>query len=71
MYAADNVDSIAKHFYEQGKSDATKNLVAKSKNISEDVRTTPNSEVFVGGLKVKAISGLDSSKLKIKTRKFN
>ncbi len=71
MYAADNVDSIAKHFYEQGKSDATKDLVAKSKNISEDVRTTPNSEVFVGGLKVKAISGLDSSKLKIKTRKFN
>jgi uncharacterized protein (DUF2164 family) len=71
MYAADNVDSIAKHFYEQGKSDATKNLVAKSKNISEDVRTTPNSEVFVGGLKVKAISGLDSSKLKIKSRKFN
>ena len=28
-------------------------------------------DVFVGGLKVKAISGLDSSKLKIKTRKFN
>jgi hypothetical protein len=71
MYAADNVDSIAKHFYEQGKSDATKDLIAKSKNISEDVRTTPNSEVFVGGLKVKSVSGLDSSKLKIKTRKFN
>jgi uncharacterized protein (DUF2164 family) len=71
MYAADNIDSIAKHFYEQGKSDATKNIVAKSKNLSEDIRATPNSEVFVGGLKVKAISGLDSSKLKIKTRKFN
>jgi len=71
MYAADNVDKIAEHFYEQGKSDATKDIVTKSKNITEDVRTTPNSEVFVGGLKVKAISGLDSSKLKIKTRKFN
>ena len=71
MYAAENVDKIAQHFYEQGKSDATKDLVAKSKNITEDVRTTPNSDVFVGGLKVKAISGLDSSKLKIKTRKFN
>ena len=33
MYAAENVDKIAKHFYEQGKSDATKDLVAKSKNI--------------------------------------
>jgi len=71
MYAADNIDSIAKQFYEQGKSDATKNIVAKSKNISEDVRSTPSSEVLVGGLKVKAISGMDSSKLKIKTRKFN
>ena len=71
MYAAENVDKIAQHFYEQGQSDATKDIVAKSKNITEDVRTTPNSEVFVGGLKVKAISGLDSSKLKIKTRKFN
>ena len=71
MYAAENVDSIAKHFYEQGKSDATKDLVAKSKNITEDVRPSPTGDVFVGGLKVKAISGLDSSKLKIKTRKFN
>ena len=71
MYAADNVDKIAQHFYEQGKSDATKNLVAKSKNITEDVRPSPTGDVFVGGLKVKSISGLDSSKLKIKTRKFN
>ena len=34
MYAAENVDKIAQHFYEQGKSDATKDIVAKSKNIS-------------------------------------
>jgi len=71
MYAADNVDSIAKHFYEQGKSDATKDLVAKSKNITNDVRSTPAGDVFVGGFKVKSISGLDSSKLKIKSKKFN
>ena len=71
MYAAENVDKIAEHFYEQGKSDATKDIITKSKNITEDVRTSPNTDVFVGGLKVKAISGLDSSKLKIKTRKFN
>jgi len=71
MYAADNIDSIAKHFYEQGKSDATKNLIAKSKNITDDVRPTSPSDNFVNGLQVKSISGLDSSKLKIKTRKFN
>jgi uncharacterized protein (DUF2164 family) len=71
MYAAENVDTIAQHFYEQGKSDATRDLVAKSKNITEDVRTGPSKEVFVGGLKVKAITGLDSSKLRIKNKKFN
>ena len=70
MYAADNADIIAQHFYEQGKSDATKELVAKSKNIKQDVRETP-SDVFVGGLKVKAVSGIDSSKLRIKKRTFN
>ena len=70
MYAAENVDSIAKHFYEQGKSDATKDLVAKSKNIKEDIRPT-SGDVFVGGLKVKAVSGVDSSKLRIKKRTFN
>ena len=71
MYAADNIDSIAKHFYEQGKSDATKNLIAKSKNVTEDVRPMSPSDSFVNGLQVKSISGLDSSKLKIKSRKFN
>ena len=71
MYAAENIDSIAKHFYEQGKSDATKNIVAKSKNITEDARSVSPSDSFVNGLQVKSISGLDSSKLKIKTRKFN
>ena len=71
MYAADNVDSIAKHFYEQGKSDATKDLVAQSKNVKGQIRESSSGEAFLGGIKVKAISGLDSSKLKIKTRKFN
>ena len=31
IYAADNADAIAKHFYEQGKADATKDIMAKSK----------------------------------------
>ena len=71
MYAAEHADNIAQHFYEQGKSDATKDLVAKSKNIQTEPRQNPPSDVFVNGLKVRAISGMDSSKLKIKTRKFN
>tara|TARA_B100000212_G_scaffold336110_1_gene308997 strand:- start:123 stop:1319 length:1197 start_codon:yes stop_codon:yes gene_type:complete len=70
IYAARNADTIANHFYEQGRTDAIKEQVAKSKNISTEPRPTASGEVFVNGLKVKAISGLDSSKLKIKTRKI-
>jgi len=72
MYAARNADTIAKHFYEQGKADAVKDVVAKSKNITTEPRKEGNAgSVFVNGLKVRAISGADSSKLKIKTKKFN
>ncbi len=66
LYAARNADTLAQHFYEQGKADAVKNVMAKSKNISTEPRQTAQGEVFVNGLKVKAISGVDSSKLKIK-----
>jgi hypothetical protein len=34
LYAARNADTIAQHFYEQGKADAVKDVMAKSKNIS-------------------------------------
>ena len=70
MYAADNVDTIAKHFYEQGKADAIKEVVAKSNNISTEPRQTSSGEIFVNGLRVKAINGTDTSKLKIQTRRF-
>jgi hypothetical protein len=66
IYAADNADTIAKHFYEQGKADAVKEVLAKSKNVSSDVRSTAPSDVSIGGFTVKAISGVDSSKLRIK-----
>ena len=72
MYAAENVDKIASHFYEQGKADAVKDVVNKSKNLSDvKAREGKTGDVFVGGFKVKSISGADSTKLKIKTRKFN
>ena len=71
LYAARNADTLANHFYEQGKTDAIKEQLAKSKNISTEPRKTASGEVFVGGLKVKAISGLDSSKLRIKKKTFN
>jgi hypothetical protein len=71
IYAAENVDRIATHFYEQGKADAVKDVVNKSKNLSSTKARTQQGEVFVNGFKVKSVSGADSSKLKIKKRKFN
>ena len=68
IFAARNADTIAQHFYEQGKADAVRNITAKSNNVSGDVRqSTPNS-VFVNGFSVKAINGVDSSKLKIRKK---
>jgi len=68
IYAARNADSIAEHFYEQGKADAIRNVNAKSKNIDITPAKQADGDIFIGGMKVKAISGVDSSKLKIKTR---
>jgi hypothetical protein len=42
-----------------------------SKNLSDEPRKTVSGDVFVGGIKVRAITGQDSSKLKIKKHKFN
>ena len=70
MYAASNVDKIASHFYEQGKADAVKDVVNGSKNLSDEPRQTAGDSVYINGLKVKAISGVNSSKLKIKKTNF-
>ena len=69
IYAAENADTIANHFYEQGKADAVKDMMAKSKNVSNEPRVTSTGDVFINGMKVKAISGVDSSKLKLRINK--
>ncbi len=68
IYTAKNSDTLAQHFYEQGKADGVKEVMAKSKNINTEPRANSAGEVFINGLKVKAINGVDSSKLKIKRR---
>lgn len=70
LYSAINADKIASHFYEQGKADAVKQVVASSKNPSTDA-PRQSGEPFINGLRVKSISSQDSSKLSIQTRKFN
>ena len=69
IYAAQNSDTIANHFYEQGKADAIKDMMAKSKNINNEPRATSTGDVYINGMKVKSISGVDSSKLKLRINK--
>ena len=71
MYAAQNIDKIVNHFYEQGKTDGIKEVVDGSKNPSIDKARQTQGDIFIGGLRVRAIDGVDSSKLKIKRSKFN
>ena len=61
-----NADAIANHFYEQGKADATKDRIARDKNINMNPRQT-HGEVNAGGLKVKI---LGHSADDIKNRSF-
>lgn len=68
IYAARNADRLAQHFYEQGKADATRDVIAKSKNISNEARPVRTESIMPNGWRVKAISGADSSKLKIKKK---
>lgn len=68
LYVANNPDRVINHFYEQGRTDALRELNAKSKNISNEPRQTQSGEIFINGLKVRAITGADSTKLKIKTK---
>ena len=71
LYVANNPDRVINHFYEQGKADAIRELNAKSKNISNEPRQTQSGDVFINGLKVRAITGADSTKLKIKRKLKN
>ena len=61
-----NADAVAKHFYEQGKADALKDSIAKSKNIDMNPRQS-HGEINAGGVKVRVL-GDDSSDFKFKIK---
>jgi hypothetical protein len=69
LFAAQNIDTIANHFYEQGKADAVKTEYAKSKNINNSPRTAPDpGALYLNGMKIKAVTGANSDKLKIRKK---
>jgi hypothetical protein len=67
LFTAMNSDAIANHFYEQGKADALKNSIAKSKNINMDPRQS-HRESVQPGVKVRVL-GDDSPDFKFKIKK--
>ena len=69
LYTAMNADKIAGHFYEQGKADALKESMAKSKNVSMDPRKTHIENVNTSGLKVRALNNDNTGyKFRIKNK---
>ena len=60
LFAARNADALANHFYQQGKADAIKTMTSEAKNINMD-RKTSDGIVDTGGVKVRVISGDNSS----------
>ena len=66
LFTAMNADAVARHFYEQGKADALKESIAKSKNVDMNPRQA-FGEVQAGGVKVKVL-GDSSNDFKFKIR---
>ena len=70
LFTAMNADSIANHFYEQGKADAMKDSMAKSKNVQMGARGVHQEVKTANGFTVRSVdSGSADSKLLIKTFK--
>ena len=68
LFTAMNSDAIANHFYEQGRADALKNSIAKSKNINMDPRQS-HGESVQSGIKVRVL-GDNSPDFKFKIKKW-
>ena len=69
LFTAMNADAIANHFYEQGKTDAMKASVQKSKNIDMDPRGVHENVKPTSGMSFKSIKSGETSKFGVKTRK--
>jgi hypothetical protein len=69
LFTAMNPDAVAKHFYEQGKADAMKESMARTKNVNMDPRGVHENTTLQNGWKVRSVNGVDSSRLKVKIKK--
>ena len=68
LAVAMNPEKFAKFFYEQGQSEATQDVMRKTKNVNMSERRTPEV-TSKGGMKIKAVSTPSSRGLKIRSKK--
>lgn len=67
LFTAMNPDQVAQHFYEQGRADALKDSVAKSKNVNMDSRGVHETVTASNGMQFRVLNPSTSgSKLKVK-----
>ena len=70
LFTAMNADQVAQHFYEQGKADAVKDSMSRTKNVNMNPRGVHEEVTASNGWKIRAVdSGESSSKLKVKFKK--
>ena len=68
LFTAMNPDQVANHFYEQGKVDALKESIAKSKNVSMDPRQSHVENVNTSGFTVRALNNDTTPDYKFKIK---
>ena len=70
LFTAMNADQVAQHFYEQGKSDAVKDSMARTKNVDMNPRGTHEKVTTQNGWTMRTVNdGESTSKLKVKFKK--
>ena len=71
LFTAMNADSIANHFYEQGKADAIKESMTRTKNVDMDPRRGHEKVTTQNGWTIRAVpsDSVGTSSFKIKKRK--
>ena len=70
LFTAMNSDAIANHFYEQGKADAMKDSIARSKNVAMDPRSVHEKVTTANGWSVRAVPSEAKSASQFKIKKI-
>lgn len=69
LFTAMNADSVAQHFYEQGKADAMKDSIARTKNVEMGARGVHEDVKTQNGWTVRSVES-DSSPSKLRIKNF-